>query len=65
MENNRVEFVEGPLPGQVLPVERREVPVYTIDEGSDTTQLWKRLCVLLICFIIFLVFVLVLKSFHC
>ena len=65
MENNRVEFVEGPLPGQVLPVERREVPVYTIDEGSDTTQLWKRLCVLLICFIIFLVFVLILKSFHC
>ena len=65
MENNRVEFVEGPLSGQVLPVERREVPVYTIDEGSDTTQLWKRLCVLLICFIIFLVFVLILKSFHC
>ena len=65
MENNRVEFVEGPVPGQVLPVERREVPVYTIDEGSDTTQLWKRLCVLLICFIIFLVFVLILKSFHC
>ena len=65
MENNRVEFVEGPVPGQVLPVERREVPVYTIDEGSDTTQLWKRLCVLLICFIIFLVFLLILKSFHC
>ena len=65
MENNRVKFVEGPLPGQVLPVERREVPVYTIDEGSDTTQLWKRLCVLLICFIIFLVFLLILKSFHC
>ena len=65
MENNRVEFVEGPVPGQVLPVERREVPVYTIDEGSDTTQLRKRLCVLLICFIIFLVFLLILKSFHC
>ena len=65
MENNRVEFVEGPQPGQVPFVERREVPVYTIDEGSDTTQLWKRLCVLLICFIIFLVFVLILKSFHC
>ena len=65
MENNRVEFVEGPQPGQVPFVERREVPVYTIDEGSDTTQLWKRLCVLLICFIIFLVFLLILKSFHC
>ena len=65
MENNRVEFVEGPVPGQVLPVERREVPVYTIDEGPDTTQLWKKLCVVLICFIIFLVFMLVLKSFHC
>ena len=65
MENNRVEFDVGPQPGQVPFVERREVPVYTIDEGSDTTQLWKRLCVVLICFIIFLVFMLVLKSFHC
>ena len=66
MENNRVEFDVGPQPGQVPFVERREVPVYTIDEaGPDTTQLWKKLCVVLICFIIFLVFVLVLKSFHC
>ena len=65
MENNRVEFDVGPQPGQV-PLVGREVPVYTIDEaGPDPAQLWKKLCVVLICFIIFLVFMLVLKSFHC
>ena len=65
MENNRVEFDVGPQPGQA-PLVGREVPVYTIDEaGPDPAQLWKKLCVVLICFIIFLVFMLVLKSFHC
>ena len=65
MENNRVEFDVGPQPGQV-PLVGREVPVYTIDEaGPDPAQLWKKLCVVLICFIIFLIFMLVLKSFHC
>ena len=65
MENNRVEFDVGPQPGQV-PLVGREVPVYTINEaGPDPAQLWKKLCVVLICFIIFLVFMLVLKSFHC
>ena len=65
MEDNRVGFEGGPQPAQV-PLVGREVPVYTIDEsGPDPTQLWKKLCVVLICFIIFLVFMLVLKSFHC
>ena len=54
--------VVGPAPNIV----GREVPVYTIDEqGPDPAIIWKRLSVLLLVFAVFLIFVLVLKSFSC
>ena len=65
MEDNRVGFGgDGAQPGPV-PLIGRELPVYTIDDGPEPTQLWKRLCVLLLCFVLFLIFMLVIKSFHC
>ena len=57
MEENRA-AEPGPLIG-------REVPVFTIDEGPDPVQLWKKLCVVLLGFILFLIFMLVIKSFTC
>ena len=64
MEDNRAAagndqaLEPGPLIG-------RPVSVFTIDEGPDNTQLWKKLCVVLLGFILFLIFMLVIKSFTC
>ena len=64
MENNRaaIGIDQAPEPGPVI---GRELPVYTIDDGPDHAQLWKRLCVVLLGFVLFLIFMLVIKSFHC
>ena len=64
MENNRaaVGNDRAPEPGPLI---GREVSVFTIDEGPDNTQLWKKLCVVLLGFILFLIFMLVIKSFTC
>ena len=64
MENNRAAIGNdrAPEPGPLI---GREVPVFTVDEGPDHTQLWKKLCVVLLGFILFLIFMLVIKSFHC
>ena len=64
MENNRaaVGNDQAPEPGPLI---GREVSVFTIDEGPDHTQLWKKLCVVLLGFILFLIFMLVIKSFTC
>ena len=70
MENQRA-VLDGPpvvAPGEVghVPnVVKERVPVYTIDEGPNPPLLWKRLSVLLLGFIVFLIFMLVLKSFSC
>ena len=64
MENNRaaIGIDQAPEPGPVI---GRELPVSTIDDGPDHVQLWKRLCVVLLGFVLFLIFMLVIKSFHC
>ena len=64
MEENRAAAAvndQAPEPGLV----GRPISVFTIDEGPDHTQLWKRLCVVLLGFILFLIFMLVIKSFTC
>ena len=65
--------LEGPsivapgMAGQQPPVvQGREIPVYQInDQGPDPAVVWKRLSVLLLGCIVFLIFMLVLKSFSC
>ena len=64
MEENRAAAAvndQAPEPGLV----GRPISVFTIDEGPDNTQLWKKLCVVLLGFILFLIFMLVIKSFTC
>ena len=43
----------------------RPISVFTIDEGPDNSQLWKKLCVVLFGFILFLSLMLVIKSLTC
>ena len=43
----------------------RPVSVFTIDEGPDNSQLWKKLCVVLLGFVLFLSLMLVIKSLTC
>ena len=64
MENNRAAVAIDQAP-EPVPVIGRELPVYTIDDGPDHVQLWKKLCVVLLGFVLFLIFMLVIKSFHC
>ena len=64
MEENRAAAAvndQAPEPGLV----GRPISVFTIDEGPDNSQLWKKLCVVLLGFILFLIFMLVIKSFTC
>ena len=46
-------------------VQGREIPVWQVDEGPDPAVIWKRLSVLLLGCILFVIFMLVLKSFSC
>ena len=64
MENDPVGPFDDPGAEPVVPIER-ELPVYLIDDGPNPVRLWKKLCIALTCFIIFLVFLLVIKSFQC
>ena len=64
MEENRAAAAvndQAPEPGLV----GRPISVFTIDDGPDNSQLWKKLCVVLLGFILFLIFMLVIKSFTC
>ena len=64
MEENRAAAAgndQAPEPGLV----GRPISVFTIDEGPDNSQLWKKLCVVLLGFTLFLIFMLVIKSFTC
>ena len=56
------------VPGEVGPapnVVGREVPVYMVNEGPDPAIIWKRLCIVLLIFAAFLIFMLILKNFSC
>ena len=64
MEENRAAAAvndQAPEPGLV----GRPISVFTIDEGPDNSQLWKKLCVVLLGFILFLSLMLVIKSLTC
>ena len=64
MEENRAAAAgndQAPEPGLV----GRPISVFTIDEGPDNSQLWKKLCVVLFGFILFLSLMLVIKSLTC
>ena len=65
MEINQIGPGEGPQAGQAVPLVGRQLPVWTIDDGPDPVAIWKRLCVVSACFIVLLVFLLIIKSFHC
>ena len=65
MEINQIVPDEGPQAGQPVPLVGRQLPVWTIDDGPNPVQIWKRLCVVSACFIILLVFLLIIKSLHC
>ena len=64
MEENRAAAAvndQAPEPGLV----GRPISVFTIDEGPDNSQLWKKLCVVLLGFILFLSLMLLIKSLTC
>ena len=64
MEENRAGAAgndQAPEPGLV----GRPISVFTIDDGPDNSQLWKKLCVVLLGFILFLSLMLVIKSLTC
>ena len=65
MEINQIGPDEGPQADQAVPIVARPVPIWTIDDGPDPVAIWKKLCVVSACFIILLVFLLILKSFQC
>ena len=59
-------IVAGVADPQPRVVQGREIPVWQIsDEGPDPAAVWKRLSVLLLGCIVFLIFMLVLKTFSC
>ena len=58
-------IVAGVADPQPRVVQGREIPVWQIDEGPDPASVWKRLSVLLLGCIVFLIFMLVLKTFSC
>ena len=58
-------IVAGVADPQARVVQGREIPVWQIDEGPDLASVWKRLSVLLLGCIVFLIFMLVLKTFSC
>ena len=58
-------LVAGVADPQARVVQGREIPVWQIDEGPDPASVWKRLSVLLLGCIVFLIFMLVLKTFSC
>ena len=64
MEENRAAAAgndQAPEPG----LAGRPISVFTIDEGPDNSQLWKKLCVVLLGFILFLSLMLLIKSLTC
>ena len=64
MEENRAVAAgndQAPEPGLV----GRPISVFTIDDGPDNSQLWKKLCVVLLGFILFLSLMLLIKSLTC
>ena len=64
MEENRAAAAvndQAPEPGLVV----RPISVFTIDDGPDNSQLWKKLCVVLLGFILFLSLMLLIKSLTC
>ena len=64
MEENRAAAAvndQAPEPGLV----GRPISVFTIDDGPDNSQLWKKLCVVLLGFILFLSLMLLIKSLTC
>ena len=59
-------IVAGMAGQQPHVAQAREIPVFQIDDqGPDPAVVWKRLSVLLLGCIVFLIFMLVLKSFSC